>query len=164
MTGRKMPQGTIGNAILATVLALGSVGCAAGASLEASSVLSYDQCRGIDVGLTRVDFADVAGIRGGTLLNLTRPDPEPEAPDEDLVLVAISRGQQSTPGYAMTLDSALRRDATALITVNWTTPESGAVLAQVVTHPCLVVALPGRGLSRVEAVDQSGSLLGSLDL
>ncbi len=151
------------NAVLAAGVLAGCAGCAAGASLEASSVLSYDQCRGIDVGLTQVDFADVAGIRGGTLLNMTRPEPAPEG-EEDLLLVAISRGPQPTPGYAITLDRALRRDSTAQITVTWTTPESGAVLAEVMTHPCLVVALPRRGLSRVEAVDQSGSALGTLEL
>lgn len=145
---------------LALAVLLG--GCAGEQSLNATTVLSYDQCQGIDSGLTRVDYAEVAGIRGSTLLDMSRP--EPDADNDDLLLVAISRGRQPTPGYSFSLEDARRRDGTAVVSVGWRTPDSGAVLPQVLTHPCLVVGLPASGLERVEAVDTSGESLGSLDL
>jgi hypothetical protein len=144
--------------VLLTALA----GCAGGTAVDATSLLSYDQCRGIDSGLTRVDYADVASIRGSTLLNLQSSAAGPAA--GDLLLIAISRGRHPTPGYRMTLDGASRRDDTTVIEVTWTTPESGAVLAQMMTHPCLVVGLSRAGVSKVEAVDQAGNSLGSLTL
>ena len=152
----------------ATVLLLGLLaGCSGGTRLDARTLLAYDQCRGVDAGLTRVDYPDVAGIRGGTLLDLSRDD-EPAAGavegESPALLIAISRGRQSTPGYGLSLVEARRFGNRAVIEVSWRTPASGAVLAQVVTHPCLVVGLPGQGLVRVEAVDQRGESLGSLDL
>lgn len=147
--------------LLALTLAFG--GCAGNAGLEAVSVLSYDQCQGIGDGLTRVSYADVAGIRGSTLLDLSAPDAAGPQGEDDVLLVAISRGQQPTPGYRLTLEGAHRREDTAVIEVHWSTPESGAVLAQVMTHPCLVVGLSA-DVARVEAVDQTGADLGSLTL
>lgn len=149
-------------AALAGLLAV-SAGCAGKGGVEASTVLAYDQCQGLDMGLTRVSYADVAGIRGGTLLNLSEPESSTPAA-EGLLLVAISRGRQPTPGYALSLAGARRQDDTAIVEVHWDTPEPGAVLAQMMTHPCLVVALPKDDFRRVEAVDQSGRSLGSLDL
>ncbi len=57
-------------AVLVAALLLGA--CAGEQSLNATTVLSYDQCQGIDAGLTRVDYAQVAGIRGSTLLDMSR--------------------------------------------------------------------------------------------
>lgn len=147
-------------AALLAALLLG--GCAGEQGLSATTVLSYDQCQGIDAGVTRVDYAQVAGIRGSTLLDMSRP--EPAAGNDGLLLIAISRGRQPTPGYSFTLEDARRRNGTAVVSLGWRTPESGAVLPQVLTHPCLVVGLPRSGIERVEAVDSSGASLGSLEL
>jgi hypothetical protein len=86
------------------------------------------------------------------------------ADDAGPLLVAISRGQQPTPGYGLSLEAAHRSDATALVEVRWRTPAPDAVLAQVVTHPCLVVALPDAGFERVEARTVDGDTLGTLRL
>jgi len=141
-------------------------GCAGGPGMEATTVLSYDQCRGINAGLTRVSYEDVAGIRGSTLLNMSPSGAaaDPEDAGSPTLLVAISRGRQPTPGYSLTLEDARRGVDKAVLTVRWQTPESGAVLAQVMTHPCLVVGLPEQGVSRVEAVDQHGDSIGTLML
>lgn len=145
---------------LMIVLAL--AGCAGGSTLPATTVLAYDQCQGLSPGLTRVDFGAVAGIRGSTLLSMT-PNEASQAPEQTL-LVAISRGRQPTPGYTLSLTGARRDNGTAIIDVSWTTPPAGAVLAQMLTHPCLVVGLMEGDLKRVEARDQSGTTLGTLDL
>lgn len=153
--------------LAAGAMLLGSLaGCAGGTRLDASTLLAYDQCQGVDTGLTRVDYPDVAGMRGSTLLDLSRSDePADDAGgDSPALLIAISRGRQPTPGYGLSLVEARRFGNRAVIEVRWRTPESGAVLAQVMTHPCLVVGLPEQGLERVEAVDQAGDSLGTLDL
>jgi len=145
-------------AALMTVVA----GCADDASINATTVLDYNRCEGLDSGLTLVDYRAVAAIRGGKLLGIT--EPEQSEPQGDLVLVAISRGQQPTPGYGFALEGAQRQDGAAVLSVRWESPEAGATLAQVTTHPCLVVGVPREGLDRIEAVDQDGTSLGTLDL
>lgn len=158
--------GSAGWLVLLAVLA----GCAGDGELAAETVLNYDQCQGIDSGLTVVDYADVAGVRGSRLLDMSgddgAADPASEAAEEDggLVLIAISRGRQPTPGYRLTLAGAERHDSTALVTVLWETPASGSVLPQAISHPCLVVSLPRSGLRRVEALDQAGTPLGAVEL
>lgn len=150
-------------ALLVAGLAL-AAGCTDDAAIEAVTVLDYERCQGLDAGLTRVDYAAVAGIRGGTLLEMSDPEGNEAAPDDDVLLIAISRGRQPTPGYGFTLEEAYRDGATAVVRVRWETPEAGAVLPQMLTHPCLVVALPRDTFQRVEAVDQHGGRIGSLEL
>ena len=150
---------------LAAALILLCSGCARNAAVEATTVLNYNQCQGLEAGLTMVDYDDVAGIRGGTLLGMTgAADSQGEDSSTDLVLVAISRGEQPTPGYGFTLEDTQRENGTAVVSISWKAPEAGSVLAQMTTHPCLVVGLPRNGIRRVEAVDQSGASLGSLEL
>lgn len=139
-------------------------GCADDAAVDATTVLNYNRCQGLDAGLTRVDYAAVAGIRGGTLLGMSASDGNEAAGDDDVLLVAISRGRQPTPGYGFTLEEAYRDGTTAVVRVRWETPEAGAVLPQTLTHPCLVVGLPRDAFQRVEAVDQRGVEIGSLEL
>lgn len=127
-----------------------------------SQVLEHDQCQGLNAGVTRVDLAALAGIRGSRLLG------EPAAPSRAPVqappglLLAISRGRQPTPGYSLRLLGAHRQDGVATVEVHWETPASGAVLPQTITHPCLVVALPPLDFKRVEVRDQRGRLIGAL--
>ncbi|MFB6261578.1 MAG: protease complex subunit PrcB family protein, partial [Thiohalorhabdaceae bacterium] len=49
------------------------------------------------------------------------------------------------PGYRLTLagdEIGFPSDDSAVIRVHWTEPDPGKVQAQVVTRPCLLVALP----------------------
>lgn len=156
------PRGAV-----AACLCLLAGACAGGHGVEATAVLEYDQCQGLQPGLTRVDYAAVAGLRGGRLLSM--PDTgetaaEPPAASRDALMVAISRGPQPTPGYGLSLEGAIREGDTAIISVHWKTPQPDAVLAQVITHPCLVVALPGGVFREVDVVDQTGETIASLTL
>lgn len=166
---RKPPRPAPLPAALAALAALAAslmllAGCGDDSSVNAATVLNYNRCQGLDAGLTRVDYAAVAGIRGGALLGATDRDGTEVTQDDDLLLVAISRGRQPTPGYGLTLEEARRDGARVVIRVQWETPQSGAVLPQTLTHPCLVVGLPRNDFERVEAVDQHGKPLGSLEL
>lgn len=138
-----------------------AAGCAGNGRLDAVTVLRHQQCEGLQPGVTRVDFAALAAIRGSTLLGLAAAEPNEV---DDLLLIAVSRGSQPTAGYALDLIRARREAATAIIEVRWEAPEPGAMVAQVITHPCLVVGLPADAITRVEARDQYGEPLGSLDL
>jgi hypothetical protein len=84
--------------------------------------------------------------------------------DDSVLLVALSKGTQPTAGYGFALLSATRRGSVAQLTVDWREPASGAAQGRRPTHPCLVVGLPRAGLTRVEAIDRTGSPIGGLDL
>jgi hypothetical protein len=70
----------------------------------------------------------------------------------------IGMGQKPTGGYRLDpAESGLEiRADTATLRVAWSTPPPDAVLAQVITHPCLLLALPKGGYSRIRIVDLSG--------
>lgn len=137
-------------------------GCAGGRGIDVETVLTWERCQGLRAGVTQVDLAAVAGIRGTTLLGVAPTAPES---GDGLLLVAVSRGDQPTPGYGLSLRRARQEGTTAVLEVSWQTPEPGAMLAQVITHPCLVVGIDDAdGIARVEAVDQHGEPLGGVDL
>jgi hypothetical protein len=157
MTNRILPS------LLLLLLVTGIGGCARH-QLAATVVLSHGNCQGAADGVAEVSFADVARLRGSTLLSMTAPEAGPATDEPDLLLVSISRGRQPTPGYALTLEGASLRDRTATLSLDWQTPDPSAVLAQVVTRPCLVVGMERHGIERVRAVDQHGEVLGELAL
>ena len=72
-------------------------------------------------------------------------DGAPGYPGDGRWLLALSMGRQPTPGYRLTLagdEIGFPSDDSAVIRVHWTEPDPGKVQAQVVTRPCLLVALP----------------------
>ncbi|MFU8814416.1 MAG: protease complex subunit PrcB family protein [Pseudomonadales bacterium] len=150
-------------AALPLCLAVLAVGCAAEANLRAETVLNHHHCEGLEPGVTRVDLPTVAAIRGSNLLSAPGGAATAEG-DTELLMIAISRGQQATAGYGWSLEGARVEGATAVVDVHWQTPDPDAMVAQVITHPCLVVGLPHEGLSRVEVRDQTGEPVGSVDL
>ena len=140
-----------------------STGCATGEPLGAAEVLNHRSCKGIAAGITTVSYDDVASLRGSRLIGATDEPTQSEAP-ADLLLVAISKGDQPTPGYEFALQDAHLDGATAVISLEWKTPAPNAVLPQVITHPCIVVGLARERLSSVRVVDADGQLIGQLDL
>ena len=71
------------------------------------------------------------------------------------VVVIITAGQKPTAGYGLTLasDRAPVKDKAAGVRVTFTAPAPGMMAAQVMTSPCLVVALPGEGLELVGVLE-----------
>lgn len=70
----------------------------------------------------------------------------------------ISMGTHPTAGYSLSLARSrahLDRDVVT-IPLAWHEPSRGTMLAQVVTQPCLVVALEKRRYAAVRVVDTSG--------
>ena len=70
----------------------------------------------------------------------------------------ISMGLRPTAGYRLSLAHTRARleHGVATIPLTWHEPATGAITAQVITHPCLVVALEKRRYAAVRAVDQNG--------
>lgn len=126
-----------------------------------AELFSLAHCAGVSAGIRLVTAADLPGIHGGTL------DPSRGAPDPNTTLLVISRGDQPTPGYGFGLadfQSDGQSPGTARLTLNWRTPPRDAILPQVITQPCIVVALPQDSLQRIEVFDQHGIAVGSVDL
>jgi len=65
--------------------------------------------------------------------------------------ISLSEGPELT-GRLLTLSVSINR------------PVADAILAQMVTHPCLVVGVADPAVGRVRVVDESAALIGEVDL
>jgi hypothetical protein len=151
---------------LMAVLALGA-GCAQpepdqNATLPVRSLYGDGQCGGLERP-TVVWIADAETWRSwhGRITSARLPAPAPPAVDfsrEGVLLLAM--GSRSTAGYALSLaeESATVRDGVLTVRVDWREPPSGALLAQVMTSPCLLVKMPAASFERIRVVDQQGRL------
>lgn len=99
-------------------------------------------------------------LQGGTLgmppLSLGGIDFSREA------VLLIGMGRQPTAGYGLTLGAHAARleGATLVVTVNRIEPDPGAITAQVVTQPCLLLRVTRDGYAAVRVIDQHGHQLG----
>jgi hypothetical protein len=151
---------------LMTVLALGA-GCAQpepdqNTTLLVRSLYSDSQCGGLERP-TVVWIADAAAWRSwhGRITSARLPAPPAPAVDfsrEGGLLLAM--GSRSTAGYALSLaeESAIVRNGVLTVRVDWHEPPPGALLAQVMTSPCLLVKVPEATFDRVRAVDRQNRL------
>jgi hypothetical protein len=106
-----------------------------------TEVLNHHTCQLRGAGVRQVQHADLPRLRGARLLvepGADKPDPRG---DDKRILVAVSRGSKPTPGYALSLESASQTGDVIRLEYEWEQPDPNAVLAQVMTHPCSVVAL-----------------------
>jgi hypothetical protein len=140
-------------------------GCSGHSGLDTVEVLNDANCRNPPMGLTRIDYGDIARLRGQTLLGISI---EPSSDEPELLLLSVYRGPQPTPGYGFALKNSEQHGRTLHLNLTWQQPESGAVLAQLLTTPCLVVGLVvgmERGeIDKIKAFDQQGTLLGTVIL
>jgi len=85
-------------------------------------------------------------------------------------VLVVAGGQRPTAGHAVELAAprAPAKGAVALVQVTLRAPPAGALAAQVMTSPCLVVALPAAGLTEVKVAEKgssdTGALLGTVGL
>jgi hypothetical protein len=155
-----------------TLLALvtfAMTGCDRGQELAATEVLNNTNCKGAEDGLTKVSYAEVAELRGSTLISMsnsseatTSGNAAGDNASEDLLLFALSKGRQPTPGYFFSLTDARLKDQRAILELTWHSPGPDSVQAQVITYPCIVVAVEPGNYREVRAVDQNQELLGEI--
>lgn len=88
-----------------------------------------------------------------------KPTPKVEMP-ADRTVVRITMGRQRTSGYRLELVSpeVVFEDGVGRVRVNWIFPPADAMLAQVITYPCLYLSLPSDGYSALEIVDQAEAI------
>lgn len=70
-------------------------------------------------------------------------------------VVLVAGGRRTSAGYGVALAStrAQVKDGAAGLRVTFSSPPAGTLSAQVMTSPCLVVALPRHGLTTVAVLD-----------
>lgn len=152
----------VGWAAVAAALTL-VAGCAHARGVPATMVRSGAQCGGAGQGPSARWLANEESLREVLAaegpLALSGPTQSHLAVDfTQQGVVLVSTGRKSTAGHAVTLAAteAEQKDGIATLAVRFDEPPPGAVLAQVVTSPCLLVALPRAGLREVRVVDAAG--------
>jgi len=75
-------------------------------------------------------------------------------------VVDIQMGQKPTGGYGIELAEphATLNDGEALIRLRWIEPAPGAIVTQILTSPCLVVALPKGAYEKIAITDENGKV------
>lgn len=72
-------------------------------------------------------------------------------------LLYLSSGQKSTSGYSLTLNDVQRGDsATLKLDVHWLKPLPDRMVAQMITQPCLILALEKDSYSVVQFTNEAG--------
>jgi hypothetical protein len=143
------------------ITALSFLGGCGNTTPDVNTLMAHGNCEGLVAGVSEIRFEDLAGIRGSQLLLLedgitvTAPSPDP-----DFRLIAIAAGTRPTPGYALELSGAQFEGGVLVLDVVLNEPPVDAILAQVTTHPCLIVATSHQRVP-IE-VRSSEGVLGSL--
>ena len=75
-------------------------------------------------------------------------------------VVDIQMGQKPTGGYGIELAEthATVSDGEALIRLRWIEPAAGAIVTQILTSPCLIIALPKGAYEKIAITDENGEV------
>ena len=131
-------------------------------------VFNSGQCGGAarEAALTRLDATALAAFvarheaRGGSF-DAGALDPQRET------ILLVEMGQKPTAGYGLGLAEMPARlvGTTLEIPFRWSEPAPGAITAQVLTSPCVLLRLDAGEARSVRIVDEQGRVLleGSLD-
>ena len=150
--------------VTCALLTLGITGCSA-ASIPVTEVLNHGHCSGLAAGVSEANLDDVARFRGRRMLGNAAlpPDSEPVNASAPPRLIAISRGEQPTAGYSLELLSAQTvGEGDTRIRLRWRTPSAHDSVAQMITHPCMVVGLPEDATGKVLVELEDGTALGEI--
>ena len=73
-------------------------------------------------------------------------------------VLMIRMGRKPTPGYGIELASKQIdiQNQTATVKVHWIEPAKGAILAQMITSPCVMIRMSKGGYAAIRVVDQTG--------
>ena len=78
-----------------------------------------------------------------------------------VTVIVISMGQKPTPGYSVEVleDSAVLQGGSLNISSVWQQPAEGAILAQVLTSPCVAITVPTAQYDTVKINNQHGDIV-----
>jgi len=143
--------------VLAAVLLSGADGggCRGDREVPVRALGNGLQCGGPGEGVSARRLGTVDEVRAALAAGLGAQPAMPALDLEKEVVVLVSAGQKPTAGYGIELaaDKAPVKDGAAGVRVVLKAPADGAVSAQLMTSPCLVVALPAAGLTGVGVLD-----------
>jgi hypothetical protein len=81
-------------------------------------------------------------------------------------VLALFMGQRPTAGYGLALHdptvAIANRVATVVVRVE--EPQPGAMVAQVLTSPCLLIRMPRQGIQQIRVVDPSGAQIATANV
>ena len=150
--------------VLATALiaATASIaGCADAHHVEVMTVLTHGNCQTNETGVHVIDYATLATFRGTHLIGMTE---SADATSNPAHLIAIVPAQFPTAGYSVQLqDGPTLSDSLLTIAIKIDRPPADAILAQMITHPCLVVGIADPAVARVRVVN-GAEVLGEVDI
>lgn len=156
--------------ILPSILILSGCAGAAGRGsviikVEADVIFSSSNCEGLDQTAGAVWISDekrlasiINRINGLKIGGSAVPVPNVDFTHKGVLFVRM--GRKPTSGYGIELASKQvdLQDQTATVTVRWTEPSRDAVLAQMITSPCIMIKLVKGGYSSIRVVDQAGTV------
>jgi hypothetical protein len=124
-------------------------GCPADREVAVRVVASGVQCGGWGAGISarRLASAEEVGAATGSA------PPPADFAKEAVILVATGRKPTAGFGIALATEWAPVKGGVATIRVALASPAPGTMNAQVVTSPCIIVALPADGLDAVVVVE-----------
>ena len=148
--------------IVSGALLLVVQGCTGAHQVQVMTVLANGNCKTTEAGVRLVDYAALAELRGTHLIEMSET---PAAAPTPLHLIAIVPPASPTAGYSLTLaESQLDLTDPLELRVNIAKPPADAMLAQMITHPCLVVGIENPAVKRVRVVDNADQLIGEVDV
>ena len=103
---------------------------------------------------TDAEYRAALARADGALLGKARPPPTVDFEKDGVLLVEMGRRPTAGHELALATDHVATEDGVGVVRVEWTEPVAGALVAQVVTSPCLFVAVPRGGLRELKVVDQ----------
>lgn len=106
-------------------------------------------------GLSLVEINSSAEL-SARLPNFTAADIDAMLKNERVLM--ISMGTRPTAGYLLSLTPARARLDRKILSISiiWREPAPDSIVAQVITQPCLIVAVEKGDYNEVRAVDQNG--------
>jgi hypothetical protein len=147
-------------------------GCA-GASGKASAVVKADadvifsssNCEGLDQTAGAVRISDekelvsvIKRINGLKIGGNAVPVPLVDFGHNIVLLIRMGRKPASGYGIELASKQIVLRDQTAIVTVRWIEPARDAILAQMITSPCMLIKLAKGNYTAIRIVDQTGTV------
>jgi hypothetical protein len=143
--------------LLAVLLLAGAGpgGCSADREVAVRSLGSGQQCGGSGEGPSARRLTSSAEVAAALSPGLGAAVAPPAVNWGGEAVLLVSGGQHSTPGFGVELGAtrAQVKDGAAGLQVRFSAPPAGLVGAQLMTSPCLLVALPREGIATVALLD-----------
>lgn len=90
----------------------------------------------------------------------------PEVDFSDRGILVIHMGRQPTGGYAIELADPMGRvkNGIASVSIDWISPETGTMVVQMITAPCILLKLETGAFRSLQAIDKQGRVKAIVDL